>query len=401
MLMNRKIRNIIILLVLFLLVILGYIGIRYMNAAEASTEEETISLFGFSVSDIEKVSFSSEGSLESLSFSYEEESWSYDGDENFPLDGSYIDTIVSNSADLQAVRELQEGLDNLEDYGLETPLYTLKLTTSDATEYEVYIGNMNAVSGNYYAYTSLEEKVYMIDSTLPDSLSYELYDMVVYDTIPSLSSSNVESVIYKDTDTNLELNMIAEDNGQYDYTDSLSWFVKSGETYEMADSAMVSELFSTIGTFAFAECIDYNAEETEKEVYGLNSTQTSLQISYTDSETEEEGEFVLYIGGNSPDGNYYVGTSLSEAVYIMSADLITPFLEIQTADLMNKSLFLVSSSSVDSIQISSTEGEWEIAISRTEDEEGDVQSSYTLNGNTMDSENLMNSIVFLRELTEK
>ncbi len=281
---------------------------------------------------------------------------------------------------------MQEGLDNLEDYGLETPLYTLKLTTSDATEYEVYIGNMNAVSGNYYAYTSLEEKVYMIDSTLPDSLLYELYDMVVYDTIPSLSSSNVESVIYKDTDTNLELNMIAEDNGQYDYTDSLSWFVKSGETYEMADSSMVSELFSTIGTFAFAECIDYNAEETEKEVYGLNSTQTSLQISYTDSETEEEGEFVLYIGGNSPDGNYYVGTSLSEAVYIMSADLITPFLEIQTADLMNKSLFLVSSSSVDSIQISSTEGEWEIAISRTEDEEGDVQSSYTLNGNTMDSE---------------
>lgn len=177
---NLKSRNtkIILLVLVLILVTGGYAGIlEYNKSKEESQTTETISVLSIDSTDISKMSYSVNG--ETLAFSLTDSAWVYDGDPDFPLEGTYLDNIVSTASTLTAVRELADNLDNNADYGLDTPTYTLTLTDSEGNTVNMYIGDQNSVSGNYYAYTSLGDTIYMIDSTLVSYLGYGLYDMMV------------------------------------------------------------------------------------------------------------------------------------------------------------------------------------------------------------------------------
>ena len=92
---------------------------------------------------------------------------------------------------LTAVRELKE-TDQLSDYGLENPKYTIHLKDSEGTETTLYFGN--AVEENYYMTLNDKEKVYTVSGTSLDTISYEWNDFLQKETLPSIGSANLKQV---------------------------------------------------------------------------------------------------------------------------------------------------------------------------------------------------------------
>ena len=382
-LLNRNKRNVFILIAILILAIVAYVCvILYNKSVEAKADTDKISVLNLSSSDIDKVAYTnSEGTL---SFTKSGESWTYDGDKDFPLNGTNIESIVSTAGALSAARLLEDNLDNISKYGLETPSYTLVLTDSKGVQTTLYIGDLNPVSGNYYAYTSLEDKVYMIDGTLISYLESGLYDMVTYDTIPTMSLTNMRTIEYLDADTNLNIEYFKDGNEQYDYIGGNYWFVKEADaTYSVADTTEMSNIDSKISSLAFAGCVDYSATTDELSGYGLASPAATLKIHYVESDVEKD--FTLYIGSVDSNGNYYVKTNLSDAVYLMAADTVTYFTGLNKTDLVNKTPFYVPVTTMDSMVISMADNTWDIVFTNTKDKDGNTQTTYSVNGKELSS----------------
>lgn len=366
------------------LAVISYVCvIEYNMSLEEEVNSEVISVLDLNNIDIANISLTnSEGYF---SFTKDQDIWTYDGDASFPLDVTYIDSILSSTTPLLAVRLLEDNLENISEYGLEVPSYKIVFTDIQGEETIVSIGDLNPVSGNYYAYTSLEDKVYMIDSTLVSCLSHGLYDMVMYDTLPSLSLTSIRNIEYSDTNTNINIDYFENGYEEYDYTESNYWFVKDTDgTYSVADTNEMSNLDSYVSALVFAGCHDYSVTDEELASYGLVSPMATLKIRYIES--EEENDFLLYIGNVDASGNYYVKTNLSDMVYLMSSDIVDYFTGLDNIDLVNHMPFSVPISTMDSMTIKMTNNEWSIVFKNTEDEDGDVQTTYSVNGVELSSE---------------
>lgn len=78
------------------------------------------------LSDVTALSFDSGDGP--LSFTLEETGWTWDGDSEFPVNGTELDALREDLAALKAERIIPEP-DALADYGLEEPAYTLTART--------------------------------------------------------------------------------------------------------------------------------------------------------------------------------------------------------------------------------------------------------------------------------
>lgn len=177
-LMNKmKIRNLFILFIVLLISVIGYVALKnYNNSTEKETEEpETEKIISVDASAINELTYTNNG--ETLEFVKNNGEWKYAQDLNFRLDASYIDSIINTVSSLEVVRRLEDNLDNISEYGLDSPVYTVNVKCEDGTDITIYIGDNNSISGNYYCYLKDSSIVYMIETTLVNSLSYTLADM--------------------------------------------------------------------------------------------------------------------------------------------------------------------------------------------------------------------------------
>lgn len=369
---KKKAIPFIIMAVLLVALIVSYsILKKYNDEQEETTEEETENIISCESGNVLNINIKNSSGTMKFAYDISETVWKYDGDPDFPLDTSKIDSLLSTACSLNAVRHLEDSLDNAAEYGLDNPAYTLSLTGDDGIDVTLYIGNASS-TGNYYAYIEGKNTVYMIDSTLPESLGAELNDMVKLEELPSVSTSDVYE---------LELNgrtyvYFEDGNPQYDYTNSNNWFEKlSDGTFSAVDTTEMNNLLTSLTGIAYTGCADYNVTEEEMAQYGLDeanvkkvveryyvtesddSESESATSSETESETEEEAvktphEITFYIGNKDEEGNYYVKSSEGTAVNIVSADTIDAIIGVNQSDLVSKNVLSINSDSINSMVVS-------------------------------------------------
>lgn len=271
-----------------------YAGLKAYNHHQEKAEEEQAEaqkVYLVKTKGLTSVSYT-DGTSE-MGFLKEDGTWYYEKDREVPMDEEKIEQITGTLSALSAVRELQKP-DDLSDYGLDAPAYTVTYVTEDGEEGTVEIGSMTGE--NYYAKTEASDAVYTITDDLVYNLSFELREFVANDTVPSISSGNLTKVTV----------------------------TEGGTTTEYKEDDDITELAGGWGTLSLTDLADCHVTEDTLQNYGLeNGGQIQATAAYKDQSTGKKKEFTVHIGSADADGaNRYVMVDGSVLVYKVSSDIV-------------------------------------------------------------------------------
>ena len=366
------------------LAVLGgaYGGIVWINQnneekeAEQSKAEKEANTFYLSQME-EPVSISYTNSYGTFAFSYdtENETWSYDSDEHFPVTQSYLTSISSDLKSFTAERKLEEVQDDLSVYGLDNPSCTITAKGSDDTEVTIQIGNLNSYNSDYYAKVEGSDDIYTIASSYVSDISNDISALQEKESFPTITSTSITDVqLVKDGITlDMEKEVTQEPATEEETTENASeevetesesseseskvseeeiksetasdsseeeseeetvemvdvtrWvFTQDNKTQRVDESDDIHDLLVNMVGLTFNDCADYYADEEEKESYGLTDDAAVLTITYQSG--EEETTLKLTIGATTEDdAYYYVSMDDSDQVNTVSKESLDAVLD--------------------------------------------------------------------------
>lgn len=290
----KKNKTLLILLGVLIVLLAAYFALKAWNRQQAEKDEESDAVVVTQIDPAEIKAISYDMGDGERAFEKRDGTWIYTPDADFPLDQSVPETIAEDMGQLKADRELVDG-DELADYGLEEPDYTVTLTEADGTVTEIKFGN---TVDDYY-YVSLDDSgtVYTVPSSAADNLSQSLNDMAQFDDYPSIGSGNLKKVVITSGETSI---------------------VYDSENEEQSED--ISAIAGGLGTVALSEAADYSVADADRGNYGLdNASRTTVEVTYT--EDNEDKTMTLYIGGEDGDGSRYVMMDDSRIVYLISDEI--------------------------------------------------------------------------------
>lgn len=358
------------------LAVLGgaYGGIVWINqnneekAAEQSKAEKEANTFYLSQME-EPVSISYTNSYGTFAFSYdtENETWSYDSDEHFPVTQSYLTSISSDLKSFTAERKLEEVQDDLSVYGLDNPSCTITAKGFDDTEVTIQIGSLNSYNSDYYAKVEGSDDIYTIASSYVSDISNDISALQEKESFPTITSTSITDVqLVKDgitldmekevtqepateeAETGSESNEsesevseeettkavsdsteegLTEEESTVEMVDVTRWvFSQDNKTQRVDESDDIHDLLVNMVGLTFNDCADYYADEEEKESYGLTDNAAVLTITYQSG--EEETTLKLTIGATTEDdAYYYVSMDDSDQVNTVSKESLDAVLD--------------------------------------------------------------------------
>lgn len=368
------------------LAVLGgaYGGIVLLNqhneekAAEESKAQEEANTFYLSQIE-EPVAISYTNSYGTFSFSYdtEDETWSYDDDEHFPVTQSYLTTLSSDMKAFQAERKLEEVQDDLSVYGLDEPSLSITAKGSDDTEVTVLIGSVNSYSSDYYAKVDGADDIYTISSSYVTAMSNDLSTLQAKESFPTITSTSISNVQLVKGGVTLEMEKevteepatteaetsentsdeaesesgaseaettqaqtseveteavsdSSEEESEEETVEMVEvtrWvFSQDDKTKRVDEDDDIHDLLVNMVGLTFNDCADYYADETEKADYGLTDGATVLTLTYTS--VDEEVTLKLTIGNTTDDdAYYYVFMDDSDEVNTVSKESIDTILD--------------------------------------------------------------------------
>lgn len=386
-----------------------YFGVKtYVAKQEESEEEEeekTVTVFSSSLSDIQSLQFLIDKN--EVIFDKDEDGvWLKQDESDFPVNQDKLNETAGALDNVVADRVLND-VEDLEEYGLDAPLNTIRVTT-DEGETLLRVGMKNESTNQYYVDKDDDRTtVYVVNSSSLDPFMNSLYDYAQMEDFPAVTSSGVYGVqVEEDSSYKLEKD---EDTGFWNISD---------ENYfsEKADSAKANTLASSLSSIAYNEFVNYDADEEEMKEYGLDDPYAEILVDYTeeveveedenstdegessDDETEDgnetetvtvEKQLAVYVGNEAKDDTRYVRVNDSSAVYTISNETLDNFLDKTASDYWDMTVSYVSVNELDSLDVEYSGEIHEISVSRetSENEDGEEVENitYQVNGDDVDS----------------
>lgn len=355
--MKKKNTALIAGIIILALLLVFYLVLHNSSKEDSQdTEKTSETAFETTVEDISEAVFKS-GENE-YKFTKSDDIWKYNGEENFPLDQSAFEEIISKFEKIAADRVLEKP-DNISEYGLDDPTVTVSLKDKDGKEQTLQFGDTNSVtSSSYMTLNKDNEKVYMVSSTIVTSLQFDINDLAEKETFPSITDIT---------------GVIMERNGQTfsvfkDSSSSTGWTVTGWDgTKKDAGSSQVSEFTNPITSLSWSSFISQNTEDLSQ--YGLdnptiitinyqvtetkstdetkddsadtangsNTTDNKSKDAEAESDTTEDTEEkvtvdkqeVLLIGNKTEDNSYYAKLQSQSGVYTLSSSTVDNLLNAE------------------------------------------------------------------------
>ena len=422
----------------------GYAGVKtyvsHQEQKESEEEsEESTSVFTASADDIKSLDFMVDDT--ETTFEKKDDSWVKKDDTDFPVNQSTLDSAASSVTSVESDRVLED-VDDLAEYGLDSPANTIKIVTKsededgDDTTTTLYVGDENSSTSQYYVRKDDDEKtVYLVDSSCVEPFTKTLYDYAQMEDFPAISSTDTITKISVDGDNFYELKKDA---------DTSVWSVSANREEDKADSATVSSLVSSFGSMAYDSMADYKCEDKSK--YGLDKPYSTITVDYqeeaetsddnaetSDSETpnstettdtsedtqesasesedsaeasdaddssdnedstdEKKTEMVdkqltILVGNEADDSNRYVMVNDSNEVYTMSEETLSALTDKTEEDFWDMTVSYVSVNSLASLKVNYQGTDYKVNASRetsTDEDGNDTETvTYKLDGADLD-----------------
>lgn len=260
-------------------------AVKFIPGEEVEAAETEV-IFSLDSDAATSLSWTHEG--ETLRFENSGGSWVYAGDEDFPLDVSYINTMLGELEELTSSKTI-EAPDDLAEYGLDEPECSISVTAEAETTID--IGGETSLDGLRYVSIG-DGNVYLVSSDLLTNFSCGLYDLVSKEAIPDMS--DLVSFTVETASGTLDIEYL-EDSGLA-YTDRYTWFSLADGEYTALDNELTEDLVSLVTGLSWGECVDYDADVKDLGDYGLDTPSVTVSVSYIETtevetnETDEDGE---------------------------------------------------------------------------------------------------------------
>ena len=411
-----------------------YVAHQEQKESEEDSEEST-TVFTASTDNIKSLDFMVDDT--ETTFEKDDDSWVKKDETDFPVNQTTLDSAASAIASVDSNRVLED-VDDLSEYGLDSPSNTIKIVTKSDEEdgdditTTLYVGDENSSTSQYYVRKDDDEKtVYLIDSSCVEPFTKSLNDYAQMDDFPAISNTDTITKISVDGDNSYEL---SKDE------DTSTWSVKGSEDEEKADSATVSSLVSSFGSMAYSSLADYKCDDKSK--YGLDKPYATITVDYqeevaddaeqdtesdesvneTTDETSEaedtDGEeaedetsensdsasddedsseeetkmadkqLTILVGNETDDSSRYVMVNDSNEVYTMSTDTLSALTDKSEEDFWDMTVSYVSLNSLGSLKVNYQGSDYKVNVSRetsTDDDGNDTETvTYKLNGSDLD-----------------
>ena len=333
-------------------------------------------------------------------FEKKDDSWVKKDDTDFPVNQSTLDSAASSVTSVESDRVLED-VDDLAEYGLDSPANTIKIVTKsededgDDTTTTLYVGDENSSTSQYYVRKDDDEKtVYLVDSSCVEPFTKTLYDYAQMEDFPAISSTDTITKISVDGDNSYELKKDA---------DTSVWSVSANGEEDKADSATVSSLVSSFGSMAYNSMADYKCEDKSK--YGLDKPYSTITVDYQEKvETSDDNEetsdpetpdstdttemvdkqLTFLVGNEADDSNRYVMVNDSNEVYTMSEETLSALTDKTEEDFWDMTVSYVSVNSLASLKVNYQGTDYKVNASRetsTDEDGNDTETvTYKLDG---------------------
>ena len=239
------------------------------------------------VSSVEALSW--EYDSQTLSFS-RDDGWLYDGDAAFPVDDAKIEDLLSLFEEFRAAFIIEDA-EGLGQYGLDDPICTVNITTSDG-EYEILLGDYSAMDSQRYVSTG-DGNVYLAQTDPLPSFESGLSDMIDDDDIPQLGSA--QSLSFSGSE---EYEIFRDEPSSAGYREDDVYFTERGGETVPLDTERVDSYLDAISFLSLGEYVTYNATDEELADCGLDSPELTVTVRYTyedENGDEAEDTFTLSI----------------------------------------------------------------------------------------------------------
>lgn len=406
------------------LAVLGgvYVGLNtYVSKeekAESSSEEESkTEVFSVKTDDIKSLEFIVD--KKEVTFEKKDDSWVKKDETAFPVNQTTLDSAASAIETVEADRVLED-VEDLAEYGLDSPSNTVTVDTADGTT-KLNIGDENTSTNQYYISRADDDStVYVVAADTVSPFMNSLYDYAQGEDFPTIDSSTVKKV------------QVSEDKDSYvleENSDGATWDVSGdgSSDKESADTTAAGNVTSGLGSFAFDQFVNYNAEDLSQ--YGLDKPYATITVDYqeeveddstdstesgendstasesdsensdttdTDSSSEDEDsktttvdkQLVIYVGDEAGDGSRYV-TVDNKQIYTMSTDTLSAVIDKTPSDLWLLIVNYLSVKNLDQLQVTYGETTNTVNVSRetSTDEDGNEKetTTYQLDGEEIES----------------
>ena len=406
------------------LAVLGgvYVGLNtYVSKeekAESSSEEESkTEVFSVKTDDIKSLEFIVD--KKDVTFEKKDDSWVKKDETAFPVNQTTLDSAASAIETVEADRVLED-VENLAEYGLDSPSNTVIVDTADGTT-KLNIGDENTSTNQYYISRDDDDStVYVVAADTVSPFMNSLYDYAQGEDFPTIDSSTVKKV------------QVSEDKDSYvleENSDGATWDVSGdgSSDKESADTTAAGNVTSGLGSFAFDQFVNYNAENLSQ--YGLDKPYATITVDYqeeveddstdstesgendsTASESDSENsdttdtdsssgdadsktttvdkQLVIYVGDEAGDGSRYV-TVDNKQIYTMSTDTLSAVIDKTPSDLWSLIVNYLSVKNLDQLQVTYGETTNTVNVSRetSTDDDGNEKetTTYQLDGEEIES----------------
>lgn len=260
-------------------------------------------------------------------------------------------------------------VENLSEYGLDTPTATVSVVYEGGETYDYHIGNaINEKSDKYYMCAKNSSNVYIIMlepdmlGKLDNLLNKTIFSISQYDYINKNDYDAAENGFSQITIMNSNL------------TKELVYEKVSGKTYRLPDYPVIKPNDTTLDSIKASleslkadEVVASSANEEELEQYGLK--EPASYISFVVNQQAYE----LLIG-NKMDDMYYVKKADTDIVYKVSSDKISAFADATFFSLTNSGVYATDETDFSSFEIEYGGQSATIILEREEDQNKSTES---------------------------
>ncbi len=262
-----------------------------------------------------------------LSFSKNENGvWSWDGNQEFPLD----DTVVSSILELLINWKPQQtltGAEAIEKSGLAQPTASLTAGTAGGASTTVLFGSATTDGSSYYVRLNGDETtVYIVADSLYKLMQVPIYEMYDLPDLPELRENRIQSINLQGTPAADQPGPVTVLTAQQAEDGAAATWRSSGAN--VTDLPLVRSLMEDITSLTFAKCVDFNPSDQAASICGFDAPDATLEIQYaTEGGTQQTLSFS--IGARLPDrSGRYVRLGDDSTIFALSTELLDPLMRI-------------------------------------------------------------------------